>query len=88
MLYTPRKSNYISAFRPSEEAPLGIVCTPCTYAVNSICNTCGESFGKHFIINDNIICPNVYVIHEGGTIINVMTAESFEAIYKPVGEEI
>lgn len=88
MLYTPRKTSYITAFKVSEDSPSGIDVHLCTLEYIGTCPHCNLSMQKHYLVNGLICCPDSYIIHEGASVVNVISAESFEEIYKPVGEEI
>jgi len=93
MIYIAKKRQMLTACKftgeiTEELTELGI--TPVNNTMVSpaqVCNNCGEPISKHAMINNNIICPNQYIIYSCGNITNIMSAESFEELYKPIIDE-
>lgn len=91
MLFVPRKEQVISAIKfVGEFDPIFDVINirkiPSEFSTQ-VCPNCGVSLEHHVMYNENIICPNQYIIYDNDMITNVMSIENFEDIYKPLLEK-
>lgn len=90
MLFVPKKEQVISAIKfIGEFDPLfdAINVRKIPYEYNTqVCPNCGQSLERHVMYNENIICPDQYIIYDNNMIVNVMSIENFEEIYKPLLE--
>lgn len=91
MLFVPRNPIYINALQfnswndeyKGKFISLGLKQVP--QGANGGCN-CGRPLSDHALMNNQLVCPGLYIIFEGNVITSVMRPEDFERAYKLIGE--
>lgn len=89
MLYVPRGSIYVNALQfnswndeyKERFTSMGLKKVPQS---NGRCD-CGRPLTDHALLNNQLVCPGLYLLYEGNTVTSVMRAYDFEKAYKPIG---
>lgn len=85
MIYVPKKPQLIHAFKfttvNEESIKHNIKNVPSNIQGNC---QCGYPIYMHGYYNNRLVCPNMYIMYEGNTVVNVMSPENFESIYRPL----
>ena len=92
MIYVPRGFQYINAIefkgwsKSGEEiSRFGLRSIP--QGMNGSCD-CGNPFNEHGLLNNQLVCPGIYILYEGNQVSSVMRKEAFEKIYKSIDEDV
>lgn len=91
MKYTPKVPPIIEAdfFKDINHIPntsLDIRRVP--VSIQGVCNLCNRPLNLHGFIEQNILCPNTYIVNNKKSLtVSFMDKEIFESIYKPLDME-
>ena len=90
MICVPRGFQYIEAFKYESWSHDGDKLTlmgvkPIPQGSQGRCD-CGRPLTDHCLLNNQLVCPGLYVIHSGNVISSVMRENDFLSAYRPLTE--
>jgi len=90
MIYIPRGFQYIEAFKYESWSKNGdklsrMGVKPIPYGTQGRCD-CGRPLEEHCLLNNQLVCPGLYIIYSGNMVSSVMRENDFLAAYKPFSD--
>lgn len=91
MIYVPKGFQYVEAFRfdswphnESEAKRVGMKQVPPS---NGRCD-CGRPLSDHALLDNQLVCPGLYVLYSGTMVSGVMRPDDFLRTYKALSEAV
>lgn len=92
MIYVPRNPMFINAIQfnswndeyKGKFISMGLKQVP--QGTNGRCD-CGRPMTDHALMNNQLVCPGLYLLYEGNVITSVMRSDDFKRAYKSLGED-
>jgi len=90
MIYVPRGIQYVEAFKfeswsKNERDAKRVGMKPVPQEAQGRCD-CGRPLSDHALLNNQLVCPGLYVMYSGNMVSSVLRENDFLNAYRPLNE--